>query len=132
MHIIEAIYIAGMGVATIALLHPTAHIKGDGPMTKPKDKPVHVGPTTEDKVKFILADLLQIDETDITPLSKIQEDLHADSLDVVEFIMILEEHFDIQIPDEKAEKVLTVADAIRLVDKLRIAPRPTPIEAVWG
>ena len=68
--------------------------------------------TNEDKLKKIIVDLLGVDETDITPGTKIQEDLGADSLDVVELVMEVEEEFDLDIPDECAEKFFTVQDVL--------------------
>jgi len=56
-----------------------------------------------------------VEEDDVTPGAKFIEDLGADSLDTVELVMALEEHFDIQIPDEDAEKIVTVGDAIAYI-----------------
>jgi acyl carrier protein len=66
----------------------------------------------EDKVKQIIVEQLQVDEAEVTPNASFQEDLGADSLDVVELVMQFEEAFDIEIPDEDAEKIKTVKDAI--------------------
>ena len=66
-----------------------------------------------DKVKKIIAEHLGIDDMEkITNDAKFIDDLGADSLDTVELVMAFEEAFDIEIPDEKAEKILTVGDAI--------------------
>src|ERR1700676_144579 len=65
----------------------------------------------EEKVKQIIVEQLQVDEAEVTPGASFQEDLGADSLDVVELVMQFEEAFDIQIPDEDAEKIKTVKDA---------------------
>ena len=66
-----------------------------------------------DKVKKIIAEHLGIDDMDkITNDAKFIDDLGADSLDTVELVMAFEEAFDVEIPDEKAEKILTVGDAI--------------------
>lgn len=65
-----------------------------------------------DKVKKIIADQLGIDENTITLDSLFVDDLGADSLDVVELIMALEEEFDIEIPDEAAEKASKVGDVV--------------------
>ncbi len=66
-----------------------------------------------EKVKKIIAEHLGIDDMDkITEDAKFIDDLGADSLDTVELVMAFEEAFDIEIPDEKAEKILTVGDAI--------------------
>mgnify|MGYP000992420686 FL=1 len=65
-----------------------------------------------DRIKQIVADQLGIDEDQIVPEASFIDDLGADSLDIVELIMALEEEFDIEIPDEDAEKIKTVQDAI--------------------
>ena len=64
------------------------------------------------KVKKIVADHLGIDESKVTEESSFIDDLGADSLDTVELVMAFEEAFDVEIPDEKAETILTVGDAI--------------------
>ncbi len=66
----------------------------------------------EEKVKEIIAEQLGIEVDQIKPESKFVDDLGADSLDVVELIMAFEEAFDIEIPDEDAEKIQTVKDVI--------------------
>ncbi|MCY6483980.1 acyl carrier protein [Clostridium aestuarii] len=68
-----------------------------------------------DKVKKIIADQLGLDEDTITMDSSFVDDLGADSLDVVELIMALEEDFDIEIPDEDAEKVSKVGDVVEYI-----------------
>ena len=66
-----------------------------------------------DKVKKIIAEHLGIDDMNrITDSAKFTDDLGADSLDTVELVMAFEEAFDVEIPDEKAETILTVGDAI--------------------
>lgn len=65
-----------------------------------------------DRIKQIVADQLGIDEDQIVPEASFIDDLGADSLDIVELIMALEEEFDMEIPDEDAEKIKTVQDAI--------------------
>lgn len=64
------------------------------------------------KIKQIVADQLGIDEDDVVPEASFIDDLGADSLDIVELIMAFEEEFDLEIPDEDAEKIATVKDAI--------------------
>jgi acyl carrier protein len=71
----------------------------------------------EDKVKQIIVEQLQVDEAEVTPGASFQEDLGADSLDVVELVMQFEEAFDLEIPDEDAEKIKTVKDAIDYIEK---------------
>ncbi|HNZ27849.1 MAG TPA: acyl carrier protein [Spirochaetota bacterium] len=70
-----------------------------------------------DKVKSIISERLSIDESKITMGSSFIDDLGADSLDTVELIMQLEEAFGIQIPDEDAEKIATVGDAVKYIDE---------------
>ncbi len=65
-----------------------------------------------EKVKKIIIDQLGVAESNITMESSFIDDLGADSLDIVELIMALEEEFDIEIPDEDAEKVVTVSDVV--------------------
>ena len=72
----------------------------------------------EERVKEVLADQLGIEESDCIGTAKLQDDLDADSLDLVECIMALEEEFDIEISDERCEAVVTVQDAIDIVTEL--------------
>ena len=67
---------------------------------------------TMDKIKQIVVDKLSVEESDITPEKKFIDDLGADSLDIVELIMALEEEFGVEIPDEDVEKIVTVNDAM--------------------
>jgi acyl carrier protein len=71
----------------------------------------------EEKVKQIIVEQLQVDEAEVTPSASFQEDLGADSLDVVELVMQFEEAFDMEIPDEDAEKIKTVQDAVDYIKK---------------
>lgn len=68
-----------------------------------------------EKIKAIVADKLSINADDITKESSFIEDLGADSLDVVELIMALEDELEIEIPDEEAEKFVTVGDVVEYV-----------------
>ncbi len=68
------------------------------------------------RVKGITVDKLGVDENEVTPEANFTNDLGADSLDTVELIMEFEKDFDIQIPDEEAEKIATVGDAISYVE----------------
>ena len=70
-----------------------------------------------EKVKQIIAEQLGVDEGEVTPSASFVDDLGADSLDQVELVMALEEAFDVEIPDEDAEKMRTVQDAIDYIDK---------------
>jgi len=69
----------------------------------------------EERVKKIIAENLGVEEDEITPEAKFVDDLGADSLDTVELVMAFEEEFDIEIPDEDAEKILTVGKAIEYI-----------------
>ncbi len=69
----------------------------------------------EERVKKIIIDQLGVDEAEVTPEAKFIDDLGADSLDTVELVMALEEEFGIEIPDEEAEKIATVQDAISYI-----------------
>lgn len=68
-----------------------------------------------ERVKELIAEQLGIEEEEITLESSFVDDLGADSLDIVELIMAIEEEFDIEIPDEDAEKMITVNDAVAYV-----------------
>ena len=72
--------------------------------------------STEDKVKKIVMEHLGIEENKILPDSKFIDDLGADSLDTVELVMAFEEQFSIEIPDDAAETILTVQNAIDFID----------------
>jgi acyl carrier protein len=74
-------------------------------------------PAVEDKVKQIIVDQLGVDSGDVTASSSFVDDLGADSLDRVELIMALEETFGIEIPDEDAEKIVTVQNAVDYIQK---------------
>ncbi|MBD2206303.1 acyl carrier protein [Calothrix sp. FACHB-1219] len=66
-----------------------------------------------DKVKTVVVDQLGVEPEKVTPGATFIDDLGADSLDIVELVMAFEEEFDIEIPDEEAEKILTVGDAVK-------------------
>ncbi|WP_251623435.1 acyl carrier protein [Odoribacter lunatus] len=68
------------------------------------------------RVKAIIVDKLGVDESEVTPEATFTNDLGADSLDTVELIMELEKEFNITIPDDQAEKIATVGDAISYVE----------------
>ena len=71
----------------------------------------------EDKVKKIIAEKLSVDLEEVVPDASFVDDLGADSLDLVELIMSMEEEFDVEISDEDAEKITTVKDAFDYVAK---------------
>ena len=68
--------------------------------------------TVDERVKKIIAEQLGVEAEEVTPEASFVEDLGADSLDTVELVMALEEEFEIEIPDEDAEKILTVGKAL--------------------
>jgi acyl carrier protein len=72
--------------------------------------------SVEPKVKDIIAKQLGVDLDKVTPESSFVDDLGADSLDTVELVMAFEEAFNIEIPDEDAEKILKVQDAVKYID----------------
>lgn len=69
-----------------------------------------------DDVKEVVVEQLNVNPAEVKEESKFVEDLGADSLDVVELVMALEEKFDIEIPDTDAEKIVTVGDAIKYIE----------------
>ena len=69
-----------------------------------------------EKVKAIIIDNLGVDASEVTAAASFTNDLGADSLDTVELIMEFEKEFDIQIPDDKAEKIATVGDAVSFIE----------------
>jgi acyl carrier protein len=74
-------------------------------------------PAVEEKVKQIIVDQLGVEAEDVTPAASFVDDLGADSLDRVELIMALEETFGVEIPDEDAEKISTVKDAVDYIQR---------------
>jgi len=72
-----------------------------------------------DDVKEVVVEQLNVNPDEVKEESKFVEDLGADSLDVVELVMALEEKFDIEIPDEDAEKIATVTDAIKFIENIK-------------
>jgi acyl carrier protein len=71
---------------------------------------------TFDRVKKVVVEQLDVSEDEVTPDASFVEDLGADSLDVVELVMGLEEEFDVEIPDEDAEKITTVQEAVSYIE----------------
>ena len=69
-----------------------------------------------EKIKSIISEQLGVDEDIITMDSSFKDDLGADSLDVVELVMAVEEEFDVEFPDEDAEGIVTVADAVNYIN----------------
>ncbi|HUB67681.1 MAG TPA: acyl carrier protein [Candidatus Methylacidiphilales bacterium] len=70
----------------------------------------------EDKVKDIIVEQLGVNPEQVTPQAKFIEDLGADSLDTVELVMAFEEEFNVEVPDEEAEKLQTVGDVVKYIE----------------
>jgi acyl carrier protein len=70
-----------------------------------------------EKVKMILSSQFEVEQDTITPETNIQEDLGADSLDVVDMLMSLEDEFDVEIPDEKIETLRTVGEVVAYIEE---------------
>ncbi|MGA2990548.1 MAG: acyl carrier protein [Candidatus Korobacteraceae bacterium] len=73
--------------------------------------------STDERIKQIIVEQLGVDEAEVTASASFVDDLGADSLDIVELVMAFEEAFDIEIPDEDAEKIRTVQEAIDYIAK---------------
>ncbi len=71
----------------------------------------------EEKVKELIVQQLGVSESEVVPEAKFVDDLGADSLDLVELVMALEDEYGIEIPDEDAEKILTVGDAMKYIQE---------------
>ena len=70
-----------------------------------------------ERVKKVIVEQLSVDEAEVTPTASFTQDLGADSLDTVELVMAFEEEFNTEIPDEEAEKIQTVQDAVSFIQK---------------
>jgi len=77
--------------------------------------------STEERVKQIIVEQLGVDEGEVTPTASFVDDLGADSLDTVELVMAFEEAFSVEIPEDAAEKISTVKDAIEYIEKQKAA-----------
>ena len=75
--------------------------------------------SVEQRVKEIICEQLGVSEDQVTPQASFIEDLGADSLDIVELVMAMEEEFEVEIPDDQAENIKTVADAVAYIDAHR-------------
>ena len=73
-------------------------------------------PSTFERVRAIVVEQLGVDEADVVPTASFVDDLGADSLDTVELVMALEEEFNCEIPDEDAEKITTVKEAVEYLN----------------
>ena len=76
-----------------------------------------MGNDLEQAIRKIVAQQLDVEAGQVTMEARFIDDLGADSLDIVELVMTIEEEFDIEIPDEEAEKIITVGDAVAYVEK---------------
>jgi len=89
------------------------------------DKPI------DQRVKDIIVEQLGVKPDQVTPEAKFVEDLGADSLDIVELVMALEEEFGIEVPDEQAEKLLTVGDVTKYIETTKNSCDMEPSGAAW-
>ena len=80
-----------------------------------KEFPIYMA-SVDERVKQIIVEQLGVDEAEVTPNASFVDDLGADSLDTVELVMAFEEAFEIEIPDEDAEKIRTVKDAVDYIN----------------
>jgi acyl carrier protein len=94
----------------------TVRVEAHGGNTNPQEVKF-VGTYSEDRVKEIIAKELEVEVKQLTPDAKFIEDLGADSLDIVELVMALEEEFGIDIPDDEADKLKTVGDAMEYLKR---------------
>ena len=108
------------GEVTESLKHFQPDKKSDRIKTKPRTArsggKIEMA-SVEERVKQIIVEQLGVDEGEVTPSASFVDDLGADSLDTVELVMAFEEAFDIEIPDEDAEKIRTVSDAVDYIGK---------------
>jgi acyl carrier protein len=89
----------------------------DGRPIRPRPWEDFVVPSTEERVIEIVCENLGVSKEQVTRQTSFQEDVGADSLDIVELVMELEEEFEITIPDEQAEKIKTVGEAIDYIER---------------
>ena len=87
------------------------------PILSRKGLCVEMATSAEERLKKIIAEQLSVSEDEVTPEANFIDDLNADSLDLVELIMSLEEEFNVKISDEDAEKIRTVQDAVDYIGK---------------
>jgi acyl carrier protein len=73
--------------------------------------------SSPERCREVIVECLGIDEAEVIPTAKFMDDLGADSLDALELLMAFEEEFDLEIPDEDADKIVTVQDAITYIEK---------------
>ncbi len=92
----------------------------DGRFNFYKNKGVLIMALFED-IQVVIAEQLNVDAAQVTPEAEFVKDLGADSLDVVELIMALEEKFGIEIPDEQAEKIVNVGDVVKYIEDNKLA-----------
>ena len=76
---------------------------------------------TFERVKKVIVEQLSVEESEVTPEAGFTADLGADSLDTVELVMAFEEEFGVEIPDEEAEKILKVQDAVNYIEKQKVS-----------
>jgi acyl carrier protein len=75
----------------------------------------------KERVKQLVAKHFGVSEVDVTESASFTDDLNADSLDTVEFMMAIEEEFEVEVPDEEAQKIHTLKDAVAFIERLKAA-----------
>jgi acyl carrier protein len=89
----------------------------DFPLDKETETMSSTTTSVLDRVKKVVVEQLSVEEAEVKPESSFTQDLGADSLDTVELVMAFEDEFDMEIPDEEAEKIQTVQDAVNFIEK---------------
>ncbi len=98
-----------LSLATVVIATSQGHRYNGRPTKSEEERRMA---SLDEKVKQIIVEQLGVDEAEVTPTAHFIDDLGADSLDIVELVMAFEEAFEIEIPDEDAEKIATVKDAV--------------------
>merc|ERR1711871_1427180 len=117
----SALVFAALALSANAFMAPMSNIRASSvarmaPATMPRFAVIRMGDDDiYEKVKDLIAENLSVDKDKITPDANFTEDLGADSLDAVELIMALEEEFDIEIPDEEAEKMTSPGQCVEAI-----------------
>ena len=122
----------GVAVFSLPFTAQFEQLFGQTTETKPNSKPCSVEDSIGSRVKRIIVEQLGVDEGEVVPCASFVDDLGADSLDVVELVMAFEEAFEVEIPDDDAEKLRTVKDAIDYItSRVRkpTAEQPCPSKA---
>ena len=112
-------YIRVVRVLVVAAVLGTSGACQQQPRQRAAEEETRIMMPVRERVKQIIAEQLGVDEAEVTDTVSIVDDLGADSLDTVELVMTFEEAFNIEIPDEEAEKIRTVKDAVEYIERKR-------------